>query len=185
MYASPGVVVNGARPLAHEILPGDVIEIPANDTAVLQPSGDTVFLAPQSSAVYLKRAVQLRYGTTKVSTRNHLTLSVYQYTINPTPDPPLETDYEVMWSNAGGRVRVYEGEVSVEGCAKHLTVPKDKIVELGRDCKVGAYLRPGSSARYVFGLAAPAAAPLCFELHCVDESPDGSKARFTKRAVSH
>ncbi len=42
MYASPGVVVNGAKPLAHEILPGDVVEIPANDTLTLHPSGDQV-----------------------------------------------------------------------------------------------------------------------------------------------
>ena len=47
MYASPGVVVNGAKPLAHEILPGDVIEIPANDTLTLHPSGDQVNLDPQ------------------------------------------------------------------------------------------------------------------------------------------
>ncbi len=63
--------------------------------------------------------------------------------------------------------------------AKKLNVSKDKIAELGRDCKEGAYLRPGSSAWYAFGLAVPAAPPLCFELGCVDESPDGSKARFT------
>jgi hypothetical protein len=178
MYASPGIVVNGAKPLAHEILPGDVIEIPANDTAVLHPSGDEVFLAPQSSAVYLKQAVQLRYGTTKVSTKTRLALSVYEYTITPTPAPPQETRYEVMWSNAGGRVRVYEGEVRLDGCAKNLTVPKDKIAELGRDCKVGAYLRPGSSAWYTFGLAVPAAAPLCYMYCGVDESGDGSKAKL-------
>ena len=44
MYASPGVVVNGAKPLAHEALPGDVIEIPPNDTLTLHPSGDQVNL---------------------------------------------------------------------------------------------------------------------------------------------
>lgn len=165
MYASPGVVVNGAKPLAHEILPGDVIEIPPNDTAVLHPSGDEVFLAQQSSAIYLKRAVQLRYGTTKVSTKTRLALSVYQYTITPTPAPPQETKYEVMWSNAGGRVRVYEGEVRVDGCAKSQRVPADKIAELGRDCKVGAYLRPqGFRPVYALGLAAPAAPIICYYL---------------------
>ncbi|MGZ4816758.1 MAG: hypothetical protein ACXVZV_15185 [Terriglobales bacterium] len=165
MYASPGVVVNGAKSLAHEALPGDVIEIPANDTAVLHPSGDAVFLAQQSSAVYLKRAVQLRYGTTKVSTTTHLALSVYQYTVTPTPAVPQETKYEVMWSNAGGRVRVYEGEVRVDGCRKRLNVPQDKIAELGRDCKVGAYLRPqGFRPVYALGLAAPATPIICYYL---------------------
>ncbi len=135
MYASPGVVVNGAKPLAHEALPGDVIEIPPNDTAVLHPSGDTIFLAPQSSAVYLKRAVQLRYGTTKVSTKTLLALSVYQYTITPiteetehtpqeTKQTPQKTTYQVMWSNDGGRVRVYEGEVRIDGCKKELNGPQ-------------------------------------------------------------
>ena len=111
--------------------------------------------------MYLKKAVQLRYGTTKISTTTLLPLSVYQYTITPIPPPPGKTTYEVMWSNAGGRVRVYEGEVRIDGCEKKLTVPKDKIAELGRDCKVGAYLRAPDSGSIVdaLGLAVPV---LCY-----------------------
>ena len=184
MYASPGVVVNGTKPLAHEAIPGDVIEIPPNDTAVLHPSGDAVFLAPQSSAVYMKQALQLRYGTTKVSTKTRLVLSVHQYTITPTPAPPHETKYEVMWSNAGGRVRVYEGEVRVDGCANNLTVPADKIAELGRDCKVGAYLRPQGGLWDKFTIPASIAAPstpiICYYLCLEDESCEGKKSKLTR-----
>ena len=129
------------------------------------PAETKSFWRSSPAPIYLKRAVQLRYGTTKVSTKTRLALSVYQYTITPTPAPPQETKYEVMWSNAGGRVRVYEGEVRVDGCAKSQTVPADKIAELGRDCKVGAYLRPqGFRPVYALGLAAPAAPIICYYL---------------------
>src|SRR5579883_3060127 len=61
--------------------------------------------------------------------------------------PPYDR-YEVMWAHDGGRVRVYEGDVSVSGCEKKMTVAKDQIAELGRDCKVGAYLRsPGGMGK--------------------------------------
>jgi hypothetical protein len=171
--------VNSTKPLSHEAIPGDVIEIPPNDTAVLHPSGDEVFLAPQSSAVYLKQTVQLRYGTTKVSTKTRLTLSVHQYTITPTPAPPLETKYEVRWSNAGGRVRVYEGEVRVDGCNKNLTVSKDNIAELGRDCRLGAYLRPPDSSVDFLGIAVPI---LCYFKCAPLESDDGSNIKFSGTA---
>jgi hypothetical protein len=183
MYASPGVVVNGAKPLAHEILPGDVIEIPANDTLTLHPSGDQVKLEPRSSAVYTnQKRIELRYGTSLMTTSTGVGVHVHQYMVTPVVKP---AEYQVSWNNEGGRVWVRQGEVTVDGCEKKLNVPTDKIAELGRDCKLGAYLRPGSSAWYAFGLAVPAAPPLCFELGCVDESPDGSKARFTKRSESH
>ena len=165
LYASTGVVVNGTKPLAHEAIPGDVIDIPPNNTAVLHPGGDEVFLAPQSSAVYMKQSVQLRYGTTKVSTKNGLGLVVHHYHVVPTVPTAA---YEVMWTNAGGRVRVYDGEVRIDGCDKKLTVPKDKIAELGRDCKLGAYLRPPSSTWDRFMIPASIAAPsgpiICYYL---------------------
>ena len=183
MYASPGVVVNGTKPLAHEVLPGDVIEIPANDTLTLHPSGDEVTVEPNSSAVYTnQKQIELRNGTSTITTTTGVGMHVHHYTVTPAA-PSVR--YQVSWNNEGGRVWVYEGKVTIDGCGQKLTVPKDKIAELGRDCKVGAYLRPRSSAWYAFGLAVPAAPPLCFELGCVDESPDGSKARFTKLSEYH
>ena len=159
MYASSGVKLNGAEPLTHEILPGDVIEIPANENLILHPSGDEVKVEPNSSAVYTnQKQIDLRNGTSTVSTKSGVTVHVHHYTVTPTaPD----TRYQVSWVNDAGRVWVYEGEVRIDGCEKKLTVPKDKIAELGRDCKVGAYLRAPDSRAIVeaLGLGVPV---LCY-----------------------
>ena len=68
MYAGSSVTVNGAKPLAHEALPGDVIEISANDEAILYPSGDEVRVVLRSSAVYTnQKQIDLKNGTTTVN----------------------------------------------------------------------------------------------------------------------
>jgi len=177
MYGSPGVVVNGTKPLAHEILPGDVIEIPANDTLTLHPSGDQVKLEPRSSAVYTnQKRIELKYGTSLITTTSGVGVHVHQYMVTPVTQP---AEYQVSWNNDGGRVWVHKGEVTVDGCQKKLNVPTDKIAELGRDCKAGAYLRPqGARPVYAFGLAAPAAPIICYYLCLDDESCVGKKGRW-------
>ncbi len=151
IYSGPNVLVNGQKSLAHEVLPGDLIEIPANDKVVLQPSGDEVHVEPLSSAAYVNaNLIELRQGTASVSTKTGVAVHVHHYTVQPmaVPGKPPYDRYEVMWAHDGGRVRVYEGEVSVSGCEKKMTVAKDQIAELGRDCKVGAYLRsPGGMGK--------------------------------------
>ncbi len=175
MYASPGVVVNGAQPLAHEALPGDAIEIPANDTLTLHPSGDEVKLEPHSSAVYTnQKQIELKSGTSTITTKTGIGVHVHNYTVTPiTPS----TWYQVSWTNEGGRVWVRDGDVSIDGCGKKLTVPKDKIAELGRDCKVGAYLRPPAGLWDKFtipaSIAAPSAPIICYYLCKADESSEG------------
>jgi hypothetical protein len=178
MYASPGVVVNGAKPLAHEILPGDVIEIPPNDTLTLHPSGDQVNLDPRSLAMYTnQKQIELRSGTSTITTKTGVGVHVHQYMVTPVIQP---AEYQVSWNNEGGRVWVRQGEVRIDGCEKKLNVPKDKIAELGRDCKLAAYVRPQVvRAVYAFGLAAPAAPPIiCYYLCKEDESCEGKNDRW-------
>ena len=177
MYASPGVVVNGAKPLAHEALPGDAIEIPANDTLTLHPSGDQVNLEPHSSAVYTnQKQIELRNGTSTISTKSGVGVRVHHYSV--TPIPP-SARYQVSWTNEGGRVWVYDGGVTIDGCGKKLTVPKDKIAELGRDCKAGAYLRPqGFKPIYALGLIAPATPIICYYLCLEKESCEGKNGKW-------
>ncbi len=177
MYASPGVVVNGAKPLAHEALPGDVIEIPANDKLTLHPSGDEVKLEPLSSAVYTnQKQIELRNGTSTITTKTGVGVHVHHYMVTPVTQP---AEYQVSWNNDGGRVWVRQGEVRIDGCEKKLTVPKDKLAELGRDCKVGAYLRPqGIRPVYALGLAAPVAPIICYYLCLQDESCLGKNGKW-------
>ena len=185
MYASPGATVNGAKPLAHEILPGDVIEIPANENLILHPSGDEVKVEPNSSAVYTnQKQIELRNGTSTVSTKSGVTVHVHHYTVTPTA-PSVR--YQVSWTNDGGRVWVYEGEVTVDGCEKKLTVAKDKIAELGRDCKPGAYLRPVGSGGAIdaLGLAVPAVPLLCYYRCLEDESCDGKNDKWRNSSQQH
>lgn len=171
LYASPGVTVNGVKSLAHEVLPGDVIEIPPNDVATLHPSGDEVNLDRLSSAAYTnQKLIELRNGTTIVTTKTGVGVHVHQYTVTPTT---AYSKYQVSWNNEGGRVWIYEGEVRIDGCERKLNVPKDKIVELGRDCKLGAYLRPQAKWTYALGLAVPAAVPICYYWCPPEESCDG------------
>jgi hypothetical protein len=173
MYATPGVVVNGAKPLAHEILPGDLIEIPANDTLTLHPSGDQVKLDQHSSAVYTnQKQIELRNGTGTIRTTSRIGVHVHQYMVTPVTQL---AEYQVSWGNEGGRVWVREGEVRIEGCEKGLNVPKDKLAELGRDCKLGAYLRPHAGAVDALGLAVPAVPLLCYYRCREDESCEGKK----------
>ena len=123
-------------------LPGDVIEIPAERHAILHPSGDEVFSGAAVQRRIPETGSELRYGTSKITTKTRLPvgISVHHYTV--TPIAAIGYQIPSVWSNEGGRVWVYEGEVRIDGCGKKLTVPKDKIAELGRDCKLGAYLRP-------------------------------------------
>ncbi len=117
-----------------------MIEIPANENLILHPSGDEVKVEPSSSAVYTnQKQIELRNGTSTVSTKSGVTVHVHHYTVTPTAP---YSRYQVSWTGNGGRVWVYEGQVRIDGCEKKLTVAKDKIAELGRDCKAGAYLRP-------------------------------------------
>jgi len=160
MYAGASVTVSGAKPLAHEALPGEAIEVPANDNVILHPSGDEVKVEPDSSAVYTnQKQIELKNGTSTISTTTGIAVHVHHYTVTPTTP---YSKYQVSWNKEGGRVWVYKGEVRIDGCEKKLNVPKDKIAELGRDCKLGAYLRPKSTAWYAFGLAVPASVPLCY-----------------------
>jgi hypothetical protein len=160
MYAGPEVRVNGEKPVAHEALPGDVIEIPANEKAMLHPSGDEVSVEPRSSAVYTnQKQIELSNGTITVTTKTGIAVHVHQYTVAPVASYSI---YQVSWAPEGGRVWVREGEVRIDGCEKKLNVPKDKVAELGRDCKLGAYLRPQGKWTYALGLAVPAAVPLCY-----------------------
>ena len=187
MYASPGVVVNGAKPLAHEILPGDVIEIPANDTLTLHPSGDQVNLDPHSSAVYTnQKQIELRNGTSSITTKTGVGVRVHQYVVTPVTQP---AEYQVSWNNGGGRVWVRQGEVRIDGCEKKLNVPTDKIAELGRDCKVGAYLRPPAGLWDKFTIPASIAAPstpiICYYLCLEDESCEGKKSKLTRPNSKH
>jgi hypothetical protein len=176
MHATAGVTINGDKPLAHEILPGDVIEIPENDNLVLHPSGDQVSLDRLSSAVYnSQEQIELRNGTTVVTTSTGIAVHVHQYTVTPTA--PF-SKYQVSWAPDGGRVWVYEGEVRINGCEKKLNVPKDKIAELGRDCKLGAYLRPHATPLYALGLAVPASVPICYYLCLPEESCDGKNDKW-------
>ena len=171
-------MVNGVKPLAHEALPGDVIEIPANDTLTLHPSGDEVKLEPHSSAVYTnQKQIELRNGTSTITTQTGVGVHVHHYTVTPLPP---STRYQVSWTNEGGRVWVYDGKVTIDGCGEKLTVPKDKIAELGRDCKLGAYLRPqGVKPIYALGLAAPAAPIICYYLCLSNLSCPDKNGSFT------
>jgi hypothetical protein len=187
MYASPGVVVNGAKPLAHEALPGDVIEIPANDTLTLLPGGDQVKLEPRSSAVYTdQKQIELRNGTGTITTKAGVGTLVHQYAVVPVVQP---TVYQVSWSNGRGRVWVREGEVRIDGCEKKLNVPKDTIADLGRDCKVGAYLHPSGGLWDKFTIPASIAAPstpiICYYLCLEDESCEEKKGKLTQTNSKH
>ena len=98
VYASPGATVNGAKPLAHEILPGDVIEIPANENLILHPSGDEVKVEPSSSAVYTnQKQIELRNGTSTVSTKSGVTVHVHHYTVTPTAPYSLPGFVDLEW----------------------------------------------------------------------------------------
>ncbi len=187
MYASPEVVVNGAKPLAHEILPGDVVEIPANDSLTLHPSGDQVNLDQRSSAVYTnQKQIELRYGTSVITTTSRVGVHVHQYMVTPVTQP---AEYQVSWNNEGGRVWVRQGEVRIDGCEKRLNVPKDKIAELGRDCKAGAYLRPPGGIWNKFTIPASIATPstpiICYYLCLEDESCEGKKGKLTRPNSKH
>ena len=187
MYASPGVVVNGAKPLAHEALPGDVIEIPPNDRLTLHPSGDQVNLDEHSSAVYTnQKQIELRNGTSTISTKTGVGVRVHQYVVTPGTQP---AEYQVSWNNGGGRVWVRQGEVRIDGCEKKLNVPTDKIAELGRDCKVGAYLRPPAELWDKFTIPASIAAPstpiICYYLCLEDESCEGKNGKLTRPNSKH
>jgi hypothetical protein len=112
-----------------------------------------------------------------LSRRKWALLFMCTNTVTPIVQP---AKYQVSWSNEGGRVWVRQGEVRIDGCEKKLNIPKDKIAELGRDCKLGAYLRPKSSVWYATGLAAPAAPPIiCYYLL------KKTKAVREKRQVAH
>lgn len=179
MYAGPSVSVNGAKPLAHEALPGDVIEIAANDEAILYPSADEVRVGLRSSAVYTnQKQIELRNGTTTVTTKTRVAVHVHQYLVMPTAPYAI---YQVSWAPDGGRVWVREGEVRIDGCERKLNVPKDKIAELGRDCKLGAYLRPQTKWTYALGLAVPASVPICYYWCPQDESSDGKNDKATPK----
>jgi hypothetical protein len=177
MYASPGVTVNGSQQFAHEVLPGDVIEISPNGTATFLPSGDEVHVEPRSSAVYTnQRQIELRNGTSTITTKTGVAVHVHHYMVTPTT---ASSRYQVSWAPEGGRVWVYEGEVRIDGCQKKLTVPKDKIAELGRDCKLGAYLRPpGGGSVAAVGLVVPAVPLLCYYECREDESSDGKNDKL-------
>ena len=94
--------------------------------------------------------------------------------VTPVTQP---AEYQVSWNNGGGRVWVRQGEVRIDGCEKKLNVPTDKIAELGRDCKVGAYLRPPAGLWDKFTIPASIAAPstpiICYYLCLEDESCEG------------
>ena len=118
-------------------------------------------------AVYRGHLIDLDHGTTSITTKNSLALTVHQYRV--TPIAPF-SKYEVTWNGTGGRVRVYEGEVSIDGCEKKLKVPKDNIAELGKECKMGAYLNTSGGlwekAMIPASIAAPALAPVICYYKC-------------------
>jgi hypothetical protein len=175
MYAGPSVTVNGAKPLAHEALPGDVIEISANDEAILYPSGDEVHVVMRSSAVYTnQKEIELKTGTSIITTRTGVAVHVHQYTVTPVAPYSI---YQVSWEREGGRVWVRQGEVRIDGCNKKLNVPKDKIAELVRDCKLGAYLRPEGSRIDALGLVVPLEPLLCYRPKD-DESCEGKNDKW-------
>ena len=70
---------------------------------------------------------------------------------------------------------------------KKLTVAKDKIAELGRDCKPGAYLRPAGSGGAIdaLGLAVPAVPLLCYYRCLEDESCDGKNDKWRNSSQQH
>ena len=108
-------------------------------------------------------------------------MHVHHYIV--TPNAP-SVRYQVSWTIEGGRVWVYDGEVKIDGCGKKLTVPKDKIAELGRDCKLGAYLRPPAGLWDKFTIPASIAAPstpiICYYLCLEKESCEGKNGKWRR-----
>lgn len=154
LFAGPGVLVNGAPPLAQEVLPGDKLRIPANSAVHLNHGEDSITLGSQSEATYEPRVLTLIAGTGSIQS-NSMLCKVHKFTLSPTKSP---VKYEVVWHDLHGWVTVLQGELKVTGGVEELIVPAGKTAELDESRnKAIAYLKPGGIRPLVIAGGAGAA----------------------------